>query len=89
LKILDTNRFYLSGAPEYLHLASVEDGFKEYVCFYKRIGHMIYIEEITGGNLKIIEEDDKWRDIYLFLLERKALNEPFLPHYVSSKSFSI
>jgi hypothetical protein len=56
VKLLDTNRFYLPGTS-YLHIGSVQDGMREYVCFYQRIGHKLYIEEITTGELKKMEDD--------------------------------
>jgi len=78
LILSDTNRFYLKGTPA-LHLATVLDGLKEYICFY--LNGNIYIEEITGGHLEYIKDEEKVDEIRHFLEEAKVLDatRPLLP----------
>lgn len=78
-QVLNSNRFYLPGAEgEVLHLASIAKGLREFVCFYQRRGHNLYLEEITGGQLRKIEEESLWNDLYIFLAHKGFLKEPFI-----------
>lgn len=79
MKLSDTNRYYLKGTTA-LHLATVIDGVKEYVCF--ALNGQIYIEEITGGRGPDFIEDDVLA-LYLhdFLMVQGVLDsrKPLLP----------
>jgi hypothetical protein len=65
-----------AGGP-WIHLATVKRGFKEYVCFTHKFRHnKTYIEEIDIHNRDVfirIEEDNLWKDLYHFLLDRGCL----------------
>lgn len=81
MRLLDTNRYYLpSNVPNPpLHIATIEDGTREYLCFYF-LGQ-IYIEEITGGHLEWIEDDQKHEELHQFLQFHGVLDgsKPLLP----------
>jgi len=79
LILSDTNRYLLPGGTGALHLATVLDGLREYICFY--YGGNVYIEEITGGHLEFIEDDRLAEEIAEFLRERGVLDisKPTLP----------
>lgn len=78
MKLVDTNRYYLPGTGA-LHLASVQEGVHEYICFY--LAGKIYIEEITGGHLEYIEDDSLAQGLTDFLTFQGVLssNKPLLP----------
>ena len=80
-RLSNTNRFYLPGTQNRaLHLATIIDGLREYICF--AFGGQIYIEEITGGVGPFrIEEDQIAEDIHNFLTEEGVLDagKPLLP----------
>jgi len=71
MKVINSNRFYFPGTTA-LHLASIQDGLKEYICFY--LDGKIYIEEITGGHLEFIEDDNLAEELLNFLTLQKILD---------------
>jgi hypothetical protein len=74
-RLLNTNRFYLNGTNQrFLHLASLVYGLREFMCFIDRQFTKIYIEEVSGGRLEYIKDDDLVAAIHNFLNERKLLN---------------
>lgn len=75
MKLINTNRFYLTGTNNrFLHVASVSDGLREYMCFHDRILKKTYIEEITGGHLEFISDDKLAQEIFDFLVDVKILD---------------
>lgn len=75
MKLVNSNRFYLAGTNKrFLHLATVHNGVREYMCFADRSTRRIYIEEITGGNLQFVDDDMLVHDISNFLKEKKILD---------------
>ena len=81
MKLLDSNRYWLPGSQKrFLHIASVERGVHEYMCFANVENNQIYIEEITGGSLQFIEEDKLVEEIQFFLTYNGLLdlNKPLL-----------
>lgn len=82
MKLADSNRFYLPNThKQYLHLATVQDGLREYLCFANVRTQQIYIEEVTGGQLEFIEDDQRAAALHDFLVECGVLvmNKPLLP----------
>ena len=83
MKLLDSNRFLLPvrGASGYmLHLATVEDGVHEYLCFYLSSTGQVYIEEVTGGHLEVIESLARHETVVDFLTRQGVLDgSPLLP----------
>lgn len=79
MRLSDTNRYYLPGTTA-LHLATVIDGVREYICFH--LNEKIYIEEITGGRgPDFIEDDTLATELHNFLTYHKVLdaNKPLIP----------
>jgi len=71
-KLLDSNRFYLQGTNQrFLHLASIIRGIREYIFFLDMQTSQSYIEEITGGDLEKIEDDELWDALANFIKEKK------------------
>lgn len=84
-RLLNTNRFYLPGTGgEYLHLASISYGLKEYMCFANTRTQEIYIEAITGGQLEFIEDNSLVESIAKFLEDKQVtlMSKPLLPDKV-------
>ena len=81
MKLLNSNRFYLPGQTEFLHLASVSDGVKEYICFANVHNQKVYIEDISNGSPSFIEDDFLVEAIADFLTRKKVLDlsKPLLP----------
>lgn len=70
--IVNTNLFVLPGTDSrFIHLASVHDGLREYMCFLDGVTQKCYIEEITGGSLKFIEDDNLAFDLAKFCDDKK------------------
>ena len=73
--LVDSNLYDLPNCKgRFVHLASVNDGLKEYVAFVDRITSRCYIEDITGGTLVFIEDDNVAEDLAAFLSEKKLLD---------------
>jgi len=82
MKLIDTNRYYLPNTTkQYLHLATIQHGVREFLCFAQVKSQKIYIEEITGGQLQFIEDDSLAEGLHNYLTERNVLNinKPLLP----------
>lgn len=80
--LIDTNRYNLKGTNNrFLHLATVQRGLREYMCFIDKTNGKTYIEEITGGSLQFIEDDFLAEELTNFLTETGVLNigKPALP----------
>lgn len=59
MKLIDSNRFFLPGTQDkYLHLATVHNNCREYMCFANIETKKLYIEEITGGIGPLFINDD-------------------------------
>ena len=82
MKLINSNRFSLPGTSgAWLHLATVNEGVREFMCFAEVKTRKIYVEEITGGNLQFIEDDALAEGIHNFLTELGLLDmhKPLLP----------
>ena len=75
--LTDKKRYLLkNGVAQipYLHLATVNSGLRDYLCFQcvdqksDRYGE-VWIEEMTGGHLTVIEDDNLFKALYAFLAE--------------------
>lgn len=70
---LDTKVF--KGGP-WTHLATIKRGFKEYMAFTKKGTTKVWVEEIDERDpnlLKVIEDENEWNDIIMFLQDAKIL----------------
>ena len=83
MKLINTERFYLKGtANRWIHLATVHDSVKEYMCFMDLLTNQTYIEEITGGGGPYRIEDDSLAEALTNFLTRKGIlniGRPTLP----------
>jgi len=70
--MIDTNPFPLK-IPEcpnaIWHLATVHEGVREYIYYVTLWDRQFYLEEITGGSLQKIEEDERWEALAHFIEE--------------------
>lgn len=77
MKIINSNRFFLNVPAQpnqWLHLATVQHGLREYMCFQDKLTEEVYIEEVTGGLLEKIEDDSLAQDLENFLAYNNILN---------------
>jgi len=69
-KILNKNKYPLPGTNgQWIHLASIQYGLREFIYFLNRGTQKTYIEEITGGKLEVIDDDNLWNDLAMTLKE--------------------
>jgi len=75
VKLIDTNRYYLPGtSQQWMHLASVHYGVREFMCFIEVSTQKVYIEEVTGGSLEFINDDMLAEELAAFLREHNILD---------------
>jgi len=72
MKIIDSSVYPLQSDQSVYHLATLVDGVREYVAFL--LDNKVYIEEITGGNLKYIDDDDIAKEAEELLLDAGILH---------------
>jgi hypothetical protein len=71
MKLLNSNKFFLNGTKNrYSHLATIGDGLKEYMCFIDNKTMKVYIEQITGGHLEFINDDQLANELASFLADK-------------------
>lgn len=76
-KVINTNHFPLKGTNDrFWHMATITKGVREFMVFIDTVGQATYIEEITGGGLNKILEDDIWADL------RKMVDEQNLAAWI-------
>lgn len=72
-KLVNTNRYELPGTNgRFIHLATINDGLREYMCFFDSQEQKCYIEETTHGKLEFIEDDNVAKDLSDFLFDKKV-----------------
>lgn len=70
LRILSAKPFPLPGTNnKFTHLATITDGLREFIYIKEEATLTTYIEEITGGRLNIINDDELWKEIAALLGE--------------------
>jgi hypothetical protein len=70
MKITNSNQFPLPNTNKrFVHLATVVDGLREYMMFRDETEARVYLEEFTGGQLNMIEDDDTWHNIMQYLVQ--------------------
>jgi len=58
VKIIDSNIKPLPGTNgRFVHLGTIHNGLREFICMVDKVTEQCYIEEITGGHLSFIEDD--------------------------------
>lgn len=72
--LLDPKQFSLPGTNNrFYHLATILYGVREFMFMMDMVDTTTYIEEITGGNLSKIEDDELWQALAEFIQE-KSIN---------------
>ena len=67
-KIINTNKFTLPNTRgRFTHIATIHGGLREFIYFVDKITYKTYIEEITGGTLKAVDDDNLWNDLAMTL----------------------
>lgn len=77
MKLINTERFYLETPQDpktWLHLASIHHNIREFMCFANTRSGQVYIEEITGGHLELIEDDVLFQELHGFLCMHGVLD---------------
>jgi len=71
-KILNNNRFLLKGTNgRFVHLATIGYGVREFMVFLDQKTLTTYIEEITGGHLSRIFDDELWDALAQFVKDKQ------------------
>lgn len=72
--LIDTNKYALKGTNgRFLHMGTATSGLREYMCLLDTLTSQTYIEEISGGHLELIEDDNLFDDLLEFFFERGVL----------------
>ncbi len=75
MKLLNTNRFSLPGTHNrFVHIATVQDGLSEFMCFFDGLEKKMYIERITASSLEFIEDDKLAQDLNDFLMDNHVID---------------
>lgn len=73
MKLVNTNRFPLPGTNErFVHIATVTDSMREFVCMFDSHEKKLYVEEVTGGSLEYIDDDSLAQELADFLFHHKV-----------------
>ena len=72
-RFTDLNPFPLPGTNgKFIHLATIQYGLREFIYFTQKDTHLTWIEEITGGKLIEITDDNLWNDLAMFVTEKNV-----------------
>lgn len=56
------------------HRVTVGRNFKQFMVFVDNLDSKIYVEDITGGNLNLVEDEQTWHAVYNFVKEKGFCN---------------
>jgi len=73
LKVKDLNKDLLP-YWRFEHRVTVGRSFKKYMVFVDSLEAKIYIEEITDGNLNLVEDEQTWHAVFNFVKEKGYCN---------------
>jgi len=94
-KLTDTDQYPLQveNAPErFWHLATIHYGAREFIFYADIFANSAnitsppikyYVEEITGGHLEVIRDNELWQALCDFLVD-KGLNSDKMLHFLNS-----
>lgn len=88
-KIISSDIYQLTmgNSPiKWLHLATIHHGVREYMCFLEVAGNNCYIEEVTGGQLTRIEDDQLANDLVKFCDEHGLTSITRVANWIASQS---
>lgn len=89
LRLVDSNLFYLKGTKnKFLHLATIHRGAREFVCFMGIPTRQVYIEEITGGHLKRIEDTGLATELEVFCQSTGIINVERVEEFLIGQALS-
>jgi len=74
MKIKNANKFYLDSFKRFLHIATVSFRHRDFFVFVDKRNTTFYIEEIVGGHLERIEDNQLAEDLELFANYHKLLS---------------
>lgn len=69
-QLISSKQYWLPGnnnGERWLHVATIGKGIREYMFFVDAQRGVSYVEEITGGNLIQISDDNLWNDITSYI----------------------
>lgn len=70
-KVKNSDRYFLPGSnKDFLHLATLNSGLREFMVFSDQRTNQLYIEETSWGNLQKIEDEELWNDLAAFIQEK-------------------
>lgn len=70
-QIKDKTKYPLPGTNgRFIHLATILYSVREFIYFVDKNTQQSYIEEITGGSLRTIDDDNLWNDLAQTLKEQ-------------------
>lgn len=73
--LANSSIFDLPGSNgRFVHLASIHYGAREFMGFVDRTSSKAYIEEVTGGHLEVVTDDNLWTEIADYLNERQLMD---------------
>jgi len=55
------------------HRVTIGSGFHKYMIFLDNLKQVVYIEDVTNGNLEEIEDEPLWEAIFRWVTEHKFL----------------
>lgn len=71
-KVVDSNIYEMKGSNgRFYHLGTIHQGLREYICMVDTFTQQCYIEEVTGGHLSFIEDDNLAFDLAKFCEQQK------------------
>lgn len=74
-----------NSSVKWLHLGTIHHGVREYMCFLEVAGNDCYIEEITGGHLARIDDDQLANDLAKFCDERGITSMTRVANWIASQ----
>lgn len=73
--ILNRKQFALPGTNgRFKHLATITYGVREFMAFLDMDTVNTYVEEITGGHLEEVKDEELWQDLVRFLQTNQVLS---------------
>ena len=68
--LADTNKYLLPGTENIYHIATIHYGVREFIHFADTVSQQSWVEEITGGHLSEIQDDELWEGLCSFIKEK-------------------
>lgn len=95
MKLINTDIFKLPGNPHMLHIATIQDGMREFVAMLDVRTQQLYIEEVVlnsidfkndvWANFKFIDDDNLAHELATFCQDRKIIDMKRIQEVVYDK----